>query len=586
MDVRLFFEDHKTGEGWLFENPVAEVKARQISDVRKAFQEAEEWRRQGFYLAGYVTYEAAYGLIEKKIKSQHELNQPLLQFFVFSEKKVKNWSDISSLPISSPSLLSHFQDNMGFEEYQGKIQELKKYFISGETYQTNFSLRRRFQTSMSSEELYSRLREKQKVSYAAYLQMPGASILSFSPELFVKKVGSHLTARPMKGTVPRGNTPSEDESYRQFLLNDEKNRAENVMIVDLLRNDMGRLAEAGSVRVENLFEVQTFETLHQMVTTIHAEIDPQTPLLKIFENLFPCGSITGAPKIRTMEIINALEKEPRGIYTGAVGFVSPENDFCFNVAIRTLAEKSSGQYEIGLGGGILFDSSEESEFKECHLKGQFVSRLNEDVFLFETFLFGGSHLNFEKLSPHWARLESSSQFLGFPINRNQIENFVKKELSPYSESLHRVRLRAFADGSLKMEATPWEDQSLGGAIMASEHRVNSADILLQHKTSLRDFYEEEYRKAQESGCYEIVFFNERDELTEGSRHNIFIRKGSVWKTPPISCGLLPGITRNQTMKDLKAQESVLKIDDLYRADEILLTNALRGRVSVKWKGDL
>jgi para-aminobenzoate synthetase / 4-amino-4-deoxychorismate lyase len=587
-DIFLLFEDTKSSPptAFLFREPVAEIKAENLSEIPLALEKMDEWRSKGYFVAGAAAYEAGWAFIKNKSGFKAP-SIPLLQFYVFKNKETVRLEDLMvfQAPLPEHPFIYEVQENIRYEAYAEKLKKLQAYFINGETYQVNFSLRQNFKTDLNSPQLYRSLRSFQKVSYGAYLQFPQGATLSFSPELFFKKEGSKLTTKPMKGTSPRSSKLAIDEKNRNFLRTDEKTLAENLMIVDLLRNDMGRLAKPGSVEVENLFEVQSFETVHQMLTTIHAEIDPQTKIGELFECLFPCGSITGAPKVRTMEIISELEDEPRGIYTGSIGYITPENNFYFNVAIRTLVQKSEYSYELGLGGGVLVDSKPQDEYKECLLKGQFVKKINDGFTIFESFLFDGKEC--VNLDMHLDRQEKSCHHFGFPFDRFEAQERLRMFLRGAPNKPVKIKLSVTVTGALQLDAASVGLPSEKPLIVAiSEQRTNSKDLFLYHKTSHRHLYDNEGRIAARNDIYDILFFNEREELTEASRHNVFLQIEGQWFTPVLSSGVLPGVQREKTIKELNANEKSLSKFDLQRAERILLTNSVRGHVEVKLKGQL
>jgi len=413
------------------------------------------------------------------------------------------------------------------------------------------------------------------------LDFPNIKILSRSPELFFRKEGGRISTKPMKGTIERGATPEEDLDNIKFLSRDEKSRAENVMIVDLLRNDLSRVSKRGSVEASTLFEVQTYETLHQMVSTVSADVNPDLSLKDLFSEIFPCGSITGAPKIRTMELIRELEKEERGVYTGAIGYLNPHNSMCFNVPIRTLVLWPDGTGEMGVGSGVVFDSDPESEYEECQLKARFFSEVSADYNLIECLLFD-RYLHHVDL--HLDRLEKSVDSLGFEFDRNKIE----KDLYDRSNTLcnkTKVRLLLNKMGSYSIDCVPIETEPEPiNVIVLAEERTSKSNWLLRHKTSSRKLYSRSYKHYKEMGYYDVIFCNEDGVVTEGSFNNLFIKKDGVWYTSPVEEGLLPGISRQSILQsnDYATSEKQLTVQDLREADSIYLTNAIRGMVKVKF----
>ncbi|SPE28999.1 Para-aminobenzoate synthase, subunit I [Candidatus Sulfotelmatomonas gaucii] len=484
-------------------------------------------------------------------------------------------------------------------EYAQRIAAIHEWIRAGDVYQLNFTAPFRVNAPGSVASHYARLRARQPVNYGAFLHwQPGHYVLSFSPELFfrVDRAGDarRIVTRPMKGTAPRGRTTREDRQVSEWLRTDAKNRSENLMIVDLLRNDLGRLARFGTVRVEDLFNVERYPTLWQMTSTISAELRPGIGFHDIFRALFPCGSITGAPKVRAMQLIAELEKEPRGIYSGAIGFFSPQQTV-FNVAIRTLA-LSGGQGTFGAGSGVVIDSDPAEEFRECLLKAKFLTdpahrtsdRLivsqPDEFFLIETMLWNGAYT---LLNLHLDRLADSADYFGFACDRAAIRSALEQHARQFVDaSPRKVRLLLIdADGNFSINSEPLASSADPARVRISSHRTDPADPTLYHKTTQRPLYALEYQKATRNGYDDVLFLNLRGEVTEGAISNVFIEKEGRWFTPPIECGLLAGVYRRhllETRPDI--EERVLTLDDLHSADVVYLTNAVRGlrRVTIDW----
>jgi para-aminobenzoate synthetase/4-amino-4-deoxychorismate lyase len=417
------------------------------------------------------------------------------------------------------------------------------------------------------------------VRYSAFLHAENWQILSFSPELFFRLKDHRMTTRPMKGTARRGADLVEDENIAYWLQNDLKNRSENVMIVDLMRNDLGRICEYGSVRVDQLFAVEKYETLFQMTSEVSGTLRPGVRSSDIFASLFPCGSVTGAPKHRTMEIIQELESGPRGVYTGAIGFFSPAREAVFSVPIRTVVlENNCGA--MGVGSGIVIDSQAEEEYRECLLKFEFLTRREETFQLLESILWNDGY---SFLPLHLERMESSAAYFGFNFNRTSIFEALEdvgKRLACGARTKVRVLLER--SGAVKITHTPVAEQTGSGTVTISTIRVSSSDRFLRHKTTRRQLYDRLYEEALRRGEDEVLFLNERSKVTEGAISNVFIEKDGQWFTPP-ECGLLPGIYRRHLLETKPAAaERVLHLEDLASADAVYICNAVRGcrRVTV------
>ena len=386
----------------------------------------------------------------------------------------------------------------------------------------------------------------------------------------------------MKGTAPRGRTPREDARLKTWLTVDEKQRAENLMIVDLLRNDLGRIAKIGSVEVTDLFTVETYRTVHQMTSGITAELRADMGLKDMLKALFPCGSVTGAPKVRAMEIIRELEAYPRGVYTGAIGHIAPNGDGQFNVAIRTLFIDAGGAGEMGIGSGVVSDSKVDAEFEECLLKAQFFTKADAPFELIETIRWERG-IGFHLLERHLVRLQSSATHFGYPFERGKVLAALSAEVEKLDGDVHMVRLLLAEDGTITVTSTrielPSKDTVWRFAI--SDQRVDEKDALFFHKTTRRQFFDREMERQKAlTGCDEVVFLNKKGELTEGTRTNLFIELDGRLFTPALPCGLLPGTLREELI-DLPraaASEAILTLADLTLADRIYLGNSVRGLI--------
>jgi para-aminobenzoate synthetase/4-amino-4-deoxychorismate lyase len=438
--------------------------------------------------------------------------------------------------------------------------------------------------------LYRRLRSRQPVEYGAFLHwLPNRRILSFSPELFfrLEEYGGtrSITAQPMKGTAPRGRTTREDRQIAVWLRHDPKNRAENVMIVDLLRNDLGRLCSYGSVRVESLFAVERYRTLWQMTSTVTGELRPEVDFHQIFRALFPCGSITGAPKVRAMQLLAKLEEQPRGIYTGAIGFFSRERSV-FNVAIRTL-EMDGERGTMSVGSGIVIDSDAAEEFRECLLKAEFLTHSAEPFSLVETLLWQGGYSLIEL---HLDRLKDSAEYFDYPCDRNEVKAALLAHAAGFADRQPRkVRLLLDCEGSLRMAHEILPENAgkvqLERVCIASQ-RTDPRNRMYFHKTTHRPHYAGAFNAASQAGYDDVLFLNQRGEVTEGAISNLFVEKDGRLFTPPVECGLLAGVYRSHILETrTDVEERVLYAEDLRTADAVYLANAVRGlrRVVIDWE---
>ncbi|XSG82720.1 MAG: aminodeoxychorismate synthase component I [Methyloligella sp. ZOD6] len=574
------------GVSLLFEEPLQVVVCHDPEEVEEKLVAVEQGLKRGLYAAGFFAYELGYCL-EPKLAGlmPPERAQPLFWIGLyrapkrFDDRETKAWlarkggegePDVSDLELSWTKAA-----------YLDAFEKVKDYIAAGDVYQINLTLKYFFRYGGDPVALYQTLRRKQRVSYGGLIGTPDFHCLSLSPELFFKREGTALSTRPMKGTAPRGRTPREDARLKTWLAVDEKQRAENLMIVDLLRNDLGRLAKIGSVEVTDLFTVETYRTVHQMTSGIRAEMRSDMGLREMLKALFPSGSVTGAPKVRAMEIIRELEALPRGVYTGAVGTIAPNGDAEFNVAIRTLMLED-GKGEMGIGSGVVADSKGEAEYEECLLKGEFLTKPAQNFDLIETIRWereGGFYL----LDRHLNRLQASAQHFGYPYDREAVKAALAAETRALQGETYMVRLLLGEDGAIavtaKEIALPGKDTVWTFAV--SDRRVDEKDPFFFHKTTRRAFYDEALAEAQEAtGCDEVIFLNSKGELTEGTRTNLFIEKDGRLYTPAVACGLLPGTLREE-MIDLprvEASEAILILEDLHRADRIYLGNSVRGLI--------
>jgi para-aminobenzoate synthetase/4-amino-4-deoxychorismate lyase len=614
---------------YLFLRPREHLVCRRTDDPDAYLAQAEEWLRRGYYLAGWIGYEFGY-LLEPTLAScfaksyKSSSSGAVAELFVFEQPHIydhcnQGFSGAGPWPgAGEAGFLSEQQDygvnnlrlTMAKDAYVDAFARIKAYIAAGDTYQVNYTLKYKFDFSGSPIAFYSTLRRNQRVPYTAFIKSGARRILSFSPELFFRKQGRTITVRPMKGTLERGRTVQEDEALIGLLQDDIKTRSENVMIVDLLRNDLGRLQQLktpGGVTVQSLFDIETFETLHQMTSTIHGNLAPAPGTVSVAEMiraLFPCGSVTGAPKIRTMEIINELEHEERGVYTGAIGFFSPGGDAVFNVPIRTVV-LDGRQGEMGIGSGIVNDSDLEKEWAECKLKGYFLTRPAPVFQLFETLLWRPER-GYWLLDMHLDRLEQSARYFMYPLDRDGVRaGLQEKEAGFVSSGLpRRVRFTLGRDGAvditdteLSVSAAPVSSLEIADRhtpaaddsplslprVVFSDRHTDSEYPYLFHKTTLRRLYDAERTQAVAAGFYEVLFCNEKGQVTEGSITNIFIRKGALLFTPPVECGLLAGVFRQyfMTANPLLVHEKILTRQDLAEADTIFVANSVRGLVEVQ-----
>lgn len=582
--------NHADEEAWLFTQPVREITAHTTEEFKQSLTIIDEMRKQGHYLAGYISYEAGYALSEKLVDLLNDAktgDQPLLQFYAFDQVQRISAADVTdtlkALP-ESPPYIQNWQPAETESEYVSNLSRVHDYISAGDTYQVNHTYRVNFDLAGSIHGLYTSLRERQPVPFSSLMHLPGYSILSLSPELFVRKQGKVLSTKPMKGTSPRGSTDEEDATILKAMAEDKKQQSENLMIVDLMRNDIGRLAKTGTMKVSKLFEIQTYKTLHQMISSIEGEVEQDISFAEVVEGLFPCGSITGAPKIRTMEIINELENTPRGIYTGAIGFITPENDFTFNVPIRTLTfPEGSNQGSLGIGGGIIYESDSLDEWHESQLKARFLTGLNHQFKLIETFLYDATTQRIPRLELHLERLESSAGCFDIPVDTQAINEAIEQYLTS-ADKTQNLKIRLLLDHVGEYVISSETIPSPSGAdlpkITLSQSTIDADNLFRRHKTTNRKLYNDEFSKYEAQGFYDVLFLNQHGNVAEASRHNLFIEKDSALYTPPIKDGALPGVMRSHLLahEQYNVIEQSLTLEMLKTADKIYLSNSVRGLV--------
>lgn len=560
------------GQSRLFADPKEVLVAHNAATAWEALARLERARSEGLWAAGYLAYELGFLFEERLAQHLPERSEtPLLWFGLYECPQ-----EFNGLPHSDDGFAENLAPQTSFADYASAFARVQNYIAAGDTYQVNLTFKAGFKLTGFPLGLYRRLAQSQKTAYGAFINAGDHFVLSRSPELFVSGTGDGLAARPMKGTMPRAPLASQDAADRAALAGDEKNRAENLMIVDLLRNDLGRIADVGSVKVTDLFTVETYSSLHTMTSGITATRRPDVRMPEVIKNLFPCGSITGAPKLRAMEIIREVESGLRGLYTGSIGYIAPNGDFAFNVAIRTAIIDAAGNGTIGIGGGIVADSEAQSEYSEALLKLRFLSDPTPPVTLIETLKWSPEE-GFVLLGRHIARLLSSAAYLGLSADGAEATTRLVTESQAWTAPM-RVRL-TLSETSVDITAVPLPPNPDKFRFLVASEVLQSNSVWLAHKTTNRAFYDQPRIKAHdEFGVDEVVFLNERGEMTEGSITNLFIERGGKLLTPALSSGLLPGTLRAELIETGRAEEAILTLADLQSADAIFLGNSVRGLI--------
>lgn len=572
---------------WKFSQPHRVILTEKLEDVRRGLEEVENLVNQhGWMAAGFVSYEAA-PAFDSSLKVLPSQGFPLLWFGLYNAPQVLQTSEIFKNVGSLTPL--NWQPDTERETYNTAIQTIKERIAQGMTYQVNYTMRlkadfetdKRMEADLRAWRLFSHLAHSQN-KYAAYVDTGNWAICSASHELFFDLKGEVITSRPMKGTAKRGRTASEDNHISNWLRASYKNRAENVMIVDMIRNDIGRIAEIGSVHVPELFTIENYPTLFQMTSTVKAKT--KVSVTDIFSALFPCASITGAPKVSTMNIIAELETSPRRVYCGSIGYIAPNRKARFNVAIRTaLVDKQNGTAEYGVGGGVVWDSMSADEYDEALLKARVLTNNapQKEFSLFETLLWTPEDGYF-LLDGHIARVMDSAEYFGCETlspaeeTKNKIKEVLNK-LVASAVSPKRVKLMLNLQGELSGEAKDFQASDKVFKVCLAKKAVHSSDRFLFHKTTNRVVYEQ----AAIRGFDDVLLFNENDGLTEFTIGNLVVKLNGELFTPPVECGLLAGTFRAELVASGEVKERVLKIRDLAECEAVFLVNSLRRWVAVE-----
>ena len=572
----------------LYEQPIAIVIARRAEEVEPALAQMAEWHRAGHHLAGWMAYEAGLALEPRLAPLADERSGaagPFLWFAAFAGYTTIAAADVPAWladRADGRATLGPLEPALSPGGYARAFAQIQSAITAGDIYQANLTFPLSGAYHGDPLALYARIRPAAAAGYGGVICDGAQWLLSFSPELFVALHGDAATVKPMKGTRPRGRTAAEDDSLAAELLRSPKDRAENLMIVDLLRNDLSRVAVPGSVRVERPFAVESYPTVHQMTSTVRATLQPERGVMDLIQALFPCGSITGAPKIRAMEWIDRVERDARGPYCGAIGRIDPTGDAAFNVAIRTLqltpGENGRGQAVLGVGSAVVADSEWLAEWREDLVKGGFVSASAGGFDLIETMAFTPDQ-GIALLDRHLARLAASAAKLGFAYDAPALEQAILA-LGSGLTAPAKVRLCLSHAGAYALEASPLPaplPNPMACAVLRLP--VDTGDWRLRHKTSDRGFYTAALGVARKAGAAEALLLRDDGLLTEGSFTNLFVERDGVLLTPPLALGLLPGVLRSDLIASGRAKEAELTLADL--ADGFWLGNALRGLMKAK-----
>ncbi|KXT74368.1 Para-aminobenzoate synthase, aminase component / Aminodeoxychorismate lyase [Streptococcus sp. DD10] len=548
----------------IFTQPIKELKTREVTEVQSLLAEAERYQLAGYYVVGYVSYEAAPAFEEKlQVYSAPLLEEYLLYFTVHDRVETEGFP----LSYDDVEMPKQWQELTSAAEYEAAIATIHHHIRQGDTYQVNYTVQLKQELSADSFSIYNRLVVEQNAAYNAYVEHDEMAVISISPELFFRQDSRTLTTRPMKGTTQRGLTRESDLAQASWLAQDPKNRAENMMIVDLLRNDMNRISEVGSERVVKLCDVEQYSTVWQMTSTIESTLRPDIGLVKTFQALFPCGSITGAPKISTMEIIKKVEQQARGVYCGTVGILLPNGTSIFNVAIRTIQKKDKKAI-YGVGGGITWDSTWESEYQETKQKSAVLYRKNPPFDLITTGKIEKGKLTFQE--QHIERLKDASYYFAYPFDERSLRETLAQALVQLNLNLdYRLRISLNKTGAVDLELQELLplSKSFCKPILTPQ-TANLATPFTYFKTS--------HRPHLTIDIQEQIYYNKQGQLLETSIGNLILQLDGQLYTPPVELGILNGIYRQHLLQTGQATERFLTLDDLKKADKVYACNAVRG----------
>jgi para-aminobenzoate synthetase/4-amino-4-deoxychorismate lyase len=521
-------------------------------------------------VAGYFAYDAGLGL-DRGFTSRHPSEGPLVWLGVYEACDRMDADSVDVGPSDSPGDVYQLRMNVEKAEYQSAVERVKRYIEAGDVYQINYTAKLKFEHTGTACGMFARLRRAHPVDHSAWINTGERQIISLSPELFLRREADRVLTRPMKGTSRRGRWFEEDAALGRALAADEKNRAENVMIVDLMRNDLGRVCRLGSVHVPQVLHVDRYRSLFQMTSDVVGRLRDGVNTGTLLRAVFPPGSVTGAPKLRALEIIDELERESRGVYCGAIGLFRPGGDCLLNVAIRTIVRQGR-QCEMGVGSGVVADSDAEAEWEEANLKGRFLGASWDGLELIETM----GVLSRKRLEMHLERMRRSAEYFSWAFPEDRIREAISRVTGE-----GRARVLLSEDGRCRVETSPLPSPAERPVkAMLAARRTDPNDVFLYHKTTRRTAYDADWQEARRRGCFDLVYRNIRGEITEGAITNLVAKIDGRQVTPPLPCGLLPGIWRAERLATGEVAEAVIMLDDLLRAERIVLGNSVRGGVEI------
>ncbi len=572
----ILFDDARDGGASprLYARPSAVIVARELAEVLPALEQVRAGLKAGKHAAGLLAYEAGHAFDPKLLAGARRGEGPLLCIGLFDGFETPSLAEL--LPSPEGAFVSHPKPRICQDSYEEGVARVREHLFAGDFYQANLTFGCDLAVVGDPLALYARLRRSSQAGWGGVLLHDGDAIVSLSPEQFFTIRSGLIEARPMKGTAPRRADPDADRAEVDALAADEKQRAENLMIVDLMRNDLARVSIAGSVEVPELFAVETYPTVHQMVSRISARLREGVDAIDVLQTIFPCGSVTGAPKVAAIEALTRLEPEPRGAYTGSMGWIEPGGDAAFNVLIRTLEWRNGAtKARLGLGSGLVVDSVPRDEWAECLLKGDFVRRESQDFDLIETMRFDPSE-GIVDLERHLDRMRNSAADLDFIFDRHAARNELQAATFGRKQRA-MVRLLLSRSGAMAIQVKPYDDPEETPVTVALRPLpVDPTDFRLRYKTTDRRFLDQ---ARQADRAWETIFVDPDGQLTEGSRTSLFVEREGRLLTPPLSRGLMPGILRAKLIEEGRAEEAELTPADL--SEGFYVGNVVRGLIPAR-----
>ncbi len=572
---QVILHDPEQSKWFKFQHPVEVIQAFEHESVLSSLKKVEDAvNEHNLHAAGFLSYESAPGFDAALKVKMRQVNTPLLWFGLYE------YAETMILPNAEDSIsLNEWESDVDEAEYFEIISNIKTHIAEGNTYQVNYTFRLRSAFSGDPWQLFLRLVAAQNGGFSAYVEMEDLAICSVSPELFFRLSGETLVSRPMKGTAPRGKTLDDDAALADWLKHSKKNLAENVMIVDMLRNDMGKVAEVGTVKVSDLYKIERYPSVLQMTSTVTSET--KASVVGILSALFPCASITGAPKASTMNIISELEKSPRGVYTGSVGYIAPNREAQFNVAIRTVVvNKKMSEAEYGVGGGIVWDSDSKEEYEECRIKADVLMKQRPIFDLLESILWEAD-AGYFLLDKHLHRMTASAEYFNIPFDPIKLNHKLMQFEKNAGNESQKVRVQLSQAGVISIEAIPISKIPLPDTlnVKLAEQPVDSSDVFLYHKTTHRGVYDAAINS--QPNCDDVLLWNEQGLLTESTKANLVCQFDDGLFTPSVTSGLLAGTYREQLLEEGMIQERTIKVDELWECGEIFLINSVRRWMKVE-----